>query len=134
MDIKKDGPLHFLRTIFQFTCQGESDKSSKLLLREVQVNRPVTEVCRDSVVRMAFNQNKGVFEIDVENNNTMVSYPVVDTLKNGAYANDILSSFFTSHHLTPTWQDANGTFGWFDEETGLWTGAVGLVSRICVGG
>ena len=83
---------------------------------------------------MAFNQDPGVFEVDVENTNTMVTYPVWWSMLEGAYPNEILSSFFTSHHLTPTWQDANYTWGWFDEETGLWTGAVGLVSRICVGG
>jgi hypothetical protein len=46
---------------------------------------------------------------------------------NGAYAHEILTSFFSQNNLSPVWMFANQTWGWQDEETGLWNGAVGQV-------
>ena len=141
VDVKKDGSLNLQRTIFQFTCYGEFDKPRKLLLRQGQVNRPVAEVCKDRVVRTAFNQDGNAFQLNVEksthptlggasNHYAMFTTAVFYHLKYGAFPYDILSSFYTFYHLTPTWIDAHQSWGWFNPETGLWTGATGLVSRL----
>ena len=129
MEVKKDNPTSIRSKIFQFTCQGENDKSSKLLLRQRQVNGAVSVVCKDRPIRMAFNTYEGIFEIDVNNSNSMVEYPWWHGLGLGPYAQEILSSFFKYNNLTPTWQDCNNNWGTFDEVTGLWTGAVARVSR-----
>ena len=131
MDVKKDSPTSIRSKIFQFTCQGENDKAIKLLLRQRQVNGAVAGVCKERPIRMAFNTFEGIFEIDVENGNKMVEYPWWWGLGwegAGPKAQEILSSFFKSYNLTPTWQDCNNTWGKFDEETGLWEGAVAKVS------
>ena len=79
---------------------------------------------------MAFNQWKGQFEVDMESGNMVKfdqnAYYMIDFLH--PYPDEILSSFFTSQNLTPIWQDNNYNWGWFNEETGLWTGAVAMVS------
>jgi hypothetical protein len=113
-------------TIFHFTCQGQPyNQSTKLLLREGQVNRPIGEVCMDRLVRVAFNQYPDIFEVDMENNEKMVEYPLDP---GGAWNYEILSSFFTSYGLTPNFLDCNDTWGSFNETTGEWTGAVALVA------
>jgi hypothetical protein len=48
---------------------------------------------------------------------------------NGAYAHEILTSFFSQNNLSPVWI-AGGGWGWQDEETGLWNGAVGRVGYL----
>ena len=122
VDIKDNS----LKSVFNYTCQGESDESTKFHLKHL--NRPVKDVCKTQGVRIAFNQDTD-FQY-LENNNAMYTdFPVSYSILFGSYPYEILTSFFTSHNLTPTWQDANYTWGSWDEETGLWTGAVGLVSR-----
>ena len=64
----------------------------------------------------------------------MVEYPL--WLKKGDRSNiafnyEILSSFFENYNITPTWINCNYTWGWFDEETGNWTGCLGKVIFIC---
>ena len=46
------------------------------------------------------------------------------------YAHVILSTFFSQNNLSPVWIYANGTWGWQDEESGLWNGAVGKVGYL----
>ena len=42
---------------------------------------------------------------------------------------EILGSFFSTHDIVPVWTDCHSTWGWYDEESGKWTGAVGTVRR-----
>ena len=140
--------------IFNFTCQGESDKSTKLMLKHGKVNRPLAAVCSNTTrgIRMAFNNRIDMDLYNLYNESYMVAYNMhndyisynesYSTIYNmvawnmiydynwpgGVYPYEILSSFFTLHNLSPTWQDVNGTSGWFNNKTGLWNGAVALVS------
>ena len=41
---------------------------------------------------------------------------------------EILSLFFLHNNIIINWIDCNYTSGWFDYETGKWTGAVGKVT------
>ena len=41
---------------------------------------------------------------------------------------EILSKFFLNYNIIINWIDCNFTWGWFDDETGKWTGAVGKVT------
>ena len=81
---------------------------------QVKTNK---EMCGRKIVRMAYNHEPGVFELDKD-------MKVVEIW----IQSKVLNSFFSSQNLTPVWENANYTWGWFDEETGRWTGAVGLVS------
>ena len=79
MDIKKVGSLHSRVTPFQYFCQGESH-SSKLLLRQGHVNKPMADVCTASrEVRIAFGQDLHGYGRDGE----------------------ILRSFLDNHNLVP---------------------------------
>ena len=78
---------------------------------------------------VAHNNHRWFFEVD--NDGNMVEYPVYPVTGEQSYIPydyEILKSFFENYHITPTWIDCNYTWGWFDYETGHWTGAVGKVS------
>ena len=75
------------------------------------------EMCGITIVRMAYNYEDGVFEIDEDGKVVKITRQ-----------SEVLISFFSSQNLTPVWKNANFTWGWFDAETGLWTGACALVS------
>jgi len=132
VDLKTDTPLNLSRTIFSYTCYGEADsQATKLLLRLGKVNRPAEELCKQTV-RMAYT-NYGSFGIrtNIYGEEVMVIDNSMKVIQ-GATHSDILSSFFSSKKLTPTWENANYDSGWFVETTGRWTGVVGLVScRTC---
>ena len=40
---------------------------------------------------------------------------------------EILKAFFINFNMTPEWIYCNQTWGWFEEETGNWTGVRGKV-------
>ena len=134
VDIKKAGSLSFRGTDFEYFCQGESH-SSKLILRQEKVNKQVGYVCSNPrEVRMAYTQYESYrrqFELDTETN-TMLEYPYSPWLHTPYH--EMLSPFFSSHNLIPTWIDASGegtdqsrrTKSWDD----VWTGKIGLVSGI----
>ena len=77
-------------------------------------------------VRIAYNNDPGIFEVDEDG----VLVPFQELVSSGqiAYDNEILYSFFETYHVTPFWINCNMTWGWFDEETGQWTGAIGQVT------
>ena len=119
MDIQNIGSLHSRGTIFQYFCQGESHPS-KLLLRKGKVNKAVTDVCKQREVRIAPS-----FWVDNETN-IMTPWTNSDPWT-GILFEEILSPFFTSNNLNPTWY-YDETVETVDEDTGLWTGRIGLVS------
>ena len=63
----------------------------------------------------------------------MVGYPVYSV--EGAYSNiaydfEILEIFFKTNNVIVNWLNCNYTWGWYDYDTGRWTGAVGKVKEI----
>ena len=40
----------------------------------------------------------------------------------------LLKSLFNFYNVTQEWKDNNYTWGWLDEDTGLWNGACAAVS------
>ena len=89
------------------------------------------DVCKEEHdIRIANNNKPQWFEID-NITNTMVEYPywmpIADGWSEKLYDRDILKSFFANYNIKPTWINCNYTWGWFDDETGQWTAAVGQV-------
>ena len=125
MDIRKINTHHSRGTSVQYFCQGES-RSTNLVLRQGNANKPVKDVCKSREIRIAFNQVPGMFEINTE---TMVEY---HSKPGRANMPEMLSPFLTSHNLKPTWKNAHGFWGSYDQETGLWNGIVALVSKISI--
>ena len=78
------------------------------------------------MIRMAYNHYQYIFELDKDN--FMVEYPWDSSFEKGPRAHDVLSTFFASQNLIPTWTECNGNWGTFNKTTGLWTGAVAEVS------
>ena len=116
-------------TIFYFQCPGNFSYSHKLLLTaDGRVSRPMKGVCAENrEVRIAFNQFPGTIEVD-NVTNTVVEYSLSDKWRHDeAYEWETLSSFFLTYNLSPVFYDCNETWGWFNEDTGLWNGAVAMV-------
>ena len=42
---------------------------------------------------------------------------------------EVQSMFFSLYNITPRWTNCNFTWGWLDNETDTWTGAVGMIER-----
>ena len=107
----------FSKPFFNVVCLEKSDTRHVMaFVKDGQVfsNK---EMCGRNIVRMAYNHEDGVFEVDEEGK----------VVKTGLRQSEVLISFFSSQKLTPVWKNANFTWGWFDEETGRWTGACALV-------
>ena len=82
---------------------------------------------KDSLsINVAYNDNYGFFEIA---NNSMVEWHDFWMLLNGdsmlLYDFEILEIFFEDKIIN--WINCNQTWGWYDDETERWTGAVGKV-------
>ena len=85
-------------------------------------------------VNVAYNYDSEIFEVE---NNLMIDLrkkygytngDMVGVYSNTADNDEILSMFFLNHNIIINWIDCNYTWGWFDYETGKWTGAVGKVT------
>ena len=83
---------------------------------------------KDSLsINIAYNNDFGWFEIV---NNSMVEYQA--NIIEGEYSFipydfEILEKFFKNKNIK--WINCNHTWGWYDDETGRWTGAVGKVIK-----
>ena len=96
-----------------------------------KANIQYRDLCEEEKeVRIAYNNDLNWFEID-NIYNTMVEYPHWWVIGGafGAKIQDyvILKTFFSKFNIKPTWINCNFTWGWFDDVTGHWTGAVGQV-------
>ena len=106
-----------VQPFFNIFCLKKSNiEKVKAFVKDGQVNTN-KEMCGIRIVRMAYNYEDGVFEIDEDEKVVKITRQ-----------SEVLISFFSSQNLTPVWKNANFTWGWLDEETGRWTGACGLVS------
>ena len=89
------------------------------------------DFCKEEYqVRIAYNNDDTLFAID-NITNTMVEYPHwVNVVEGDAYLPyefEILASFFSNYNVKPDWINCNYTWGWYDNETDSWTGAIGQV-------
>ena len=121
--------------IFNLVCPGNAFRGSHerlLLLKSATVNGNLGfgEVCKEKHVYVAYNHEVHWFEVS-NITGEMVrwpAWPVVD-YDPIAYEWEIQAAFFKYNNITPHWINANYTWGWLDNVTNQWTGAVGLIER-----
>ena len=131
-------------TLFYVMCPGQNERYHKLMIfHDGTVNRnlkykdvcPVAELESEPEyhnINIAYNDNQGTFHI-YNDTMTMNEYPVSWALENSKDYNyipydwEILKLFFNHFNIIPSWINCNKTWGWIDEDTGKWTGAVGKV-------
>ena len=87
------------------------------------------DLCEEEYqVRIAYNND---YNYDIQIDNVMVEYPYWEPIAQNwpqiSYDYEYLGTFFSKHNIKPTWINCNYTWGWFDNEAGHWTGAVGQV-------
>ena len=96
-------------------------------------NLQYKDLCKvEHEVRIAYNNDIN-FKID-NITNSMVEFPVwtsiIEEWGQISHEDAIIKSFFSKFNIKPTWINCNYTWGWFDNETEHWTGAVGQVEII----
>ena len=114
---------------FEVVCPGSYNNfPHKLMISNTETK--YEDICQQSQhnATIAYNNEPGIFEVDEDGNLVeFLVYPVAGETDYIPHNYEILSSFFSNYHITPKWINCNYTWGWFDEETGHWTGAVGKV-------
>ena len=136
-------------TLFNVMCPGENERYHNLMIsHDGSVNRnlkykdvcPVAELPSEPEyhhINIAYNNFYTWFRLDAESK-AMIEYPLPDTdpdsnlrlSKNHpliSYNWEILKLFFNHNNIIPNWIYCNQKWGWFDKDTGKWTGAVGKV-------
>ena len=105
----------------------------------VSENVKYKDICKEQFhVHVAYNYKFFWFEIV---NNSMVDSMVKYQMLHGSFVgstyasmisqnSEILSIFFKNLNIIVKWINCNQTWGWYDDETGKWTGAVGQVSMV----
>ena len=116
---------------FTLQCPNQDHQLTLSLLHDATVHGDIHfyDVCKVAEsVNIAYNNEPGSFEVDPVSQ-TMVEVPVRPMEGWSQFSRDweIIKPFLDHYSLTPTWIDCNFTWGWIDEETGTWTGAVGKV-------
>ena len=95
------------------------------------MNLSFDDVCKEKYVNVAYNNEPpDVFEVS-NITGKMLEYPVQPYVSywNIALEWEIQAAFFESYNIKPLWLNANYTWGWLDNVTNQWTGAVGLIER-----
>ena len=122
--------------IFNLVCPGNAfsvTHEGLLLLKSATVNGNLGfgKVCKEKYVYVAYNNYQTVFEVS-NITGEMVEYPVQPFMSVSvpiALEWEAQAAFFKNNDITPHWIFANQTWGWLDNVTNQWTGAVGLIER-----
>ena len=121
--------------LFKLVCPGYAMSVSheKLLLQKiatVNTNSGFDEVCKEKIAYAAYNNDAPLFEIS-NITGEMVRYPLKPYVAemNVAQEWEIQAAFMEYNNITPHWTNCNYTWGWIDNVTNKWTGAVGLIER-----
>ena len=122
-----------IKYAFTLQCPNQDKQLTLSLLHDATVPGGIHyyDVCKVvDAVTIAYNNDPGYFEFDPVTQ-TVLEEPPVRPIKTGysstAHDWELIKPFLDHYRLSPTWIDCHFTWGWFDEETGSWTGAVGKV-------
>ena len=113
----------------------------KLLIERKNENKKYNDICKKTYEnsKVTYINTPWWFEIDKETN-SMVDHrlyraddsfykPVVGERSKISHDYEILSSFFKNYKVVPAWIESFSG-GYYDNENGNWTGAVGKVLPI----
>ena len=124
---------------FEFVCPGYSlstKHEGMLLLKNATVNRNLgfNDVCKEKHVKIGYSNRQGPGGMFVsDKTGEMIKYMLVPTLKgskNVAYQWELEEMFFIKNNIKPEWiQFSTNDWGYLNETTGQWSGAVGLIQR-----
>ena len=131
-------PHHFKAGIkFSFSLQCPGEFINNVLELELlcdgtgRGNVHFYDLCKVvNRVNIAYNNYYQYFNID-NATNTIVKDPPVPINEGYSlipYDFEIIGEFLRQQNIIPTWIDCNFTYGWYDEESGNWTGEIGKVS------
>ena len=120
------------RIIFPGSYEG---LPHKLMIKDGRVNKKYEDICEEPVhyTSIAFNNDPPFFDLD-ETTGEFTEYPL--NIKEGDFSKiprdyEMMVTFIKFYNIIPHWINCNFTWGWFNEETQKWTGAVGQVSSFC---
>ena len=124
-----------LGTIFHLYCPNESLPNKMMIFKDgtTKDDLQYKDLCKEEHhVRIAYNNKYSHFHIiKLDNIDTMdeLAYwrPIGFGMGRKSHHHVILKTFFKKFNIKPTWINCNFTWGWFDDETVYWTGAVGQV-------
>ena len=93
------------------------------------------DICYElNYVRIAFNHEWDIFEFETTTNGftDLIRYPHskrdrISDFSNIYWEYELMDPFFERWNIIPIYSDMNFTWGWYDDETGLWTGGSGAV-------
>ena len=125
-----------LGTNFRLYCPKERNHHKMMIFKNgtTKDDLQYKDLCKEvQHVRIAYNNDEDVFEID-KITSTMVEkpywWPIIKGWGQISHEHEVLKSFISKFNVKPIWINCNYTWGWFDDEAGHWTGAVGQVEII----
>ena len=92
------------------------------------------DICYElNYVRVAINFDEGSIGIHNKTNEFFDFIRIPIDVKTGwssiCYEWEVMDAFYVRHNVIPIYSDMNYTWGWYDNETELWTGGVGAVYK-----
>ena len=117
---------------FRMICPGSyKGLPHKLLIKDGKINKKYKELCDEPVhyPNIAYNNDPPWFDVD-EATGVFTEYPlhvIAGDFSSIPRDYEIMISFIKFYNIIPNWINCNFTWGWFNEETNSWTGAVGKV-------
>ena len=130
--------------VFLLLCPGQNERAEQLIMTKDGTearNRKYQDVCpvttevaepRRNEVKVAYNNDRTYFRVN-NDTNTMKEFPLwgpMQLSKQEVYVPrdwEMLKVFFDNNNIEPYWINTHFTWGWYDEESGSWTGGVGQV-------
>ena len=113
-------------------CQVTSKTTHGVLLSKEISYKSHKEICRGEKKNVNLGY-KADWEYFIVENNSLVHIPrKLEYYIHGRYSEmpnywEVLSKFFVIYNVEPNWLDCNGSYGYYDEDLGGWTGCVGKV-------
>ena len=116
--------------VFKLKCQLSSDKTHDVMIsKEIKV-ASYKDICGGERKKVHVGFNPDPLYMWVENNTLASSPPQTYRNNHNSFIShtwEVLEIFFKIHNLQPDWHDCDWVWGWYNKETGGWTGCLGKV-------
>ena len=121
--------------VFKMVCPGNTMSiyhKGLLLWKNARVNKNLgfDDICKEKIALAAYNNDPGIFMVS-NITGEMVKYPLEIALSFSevVWEWETQAAFFKYNNITPQWLNANYSWGWLNETTGLANGALGMIQR-----